>query len=148
MNRSSLLWQQSKSHETGEFQSEQNAEQVERTLYPRSDGRDRAADTLVNAASDAARDAGQRGRSSSVEKGSGSIERGKSAIMKPKKSEQADNQDKATKLKMPAVAMGAWGRLIRSSMPQVTSEQAREQAARTREFRKTHGDLRGGNPKP
>ena len=52
MNRSSLLWQQSKSHETGEFQSEQNAEQVERTLYPRSDGRDRAADTLVDAAQD------------------------------------------------------------------------------------------------
>jgi len=52
--------------------------------------------------------------------------------MKPKKSEQADNQDKATKLKMPAVAMGAWGRVIRSSMPHVTSEEAREQTLRTR----------------
>lgn len=35
-------------------------------------------------------------------------------------------------LRMPSVAEGVWGRLMRSSMPRVTSEEANAQAARTR----------------
>ena len=63
-----------KPHETGTFQSEQNTEAIEQTLYPGGTRGDGAHDTLANAATDAARDAGRGATGSAVQEGTGRIE--------------------------------------------------------------------------